>query len=212
MRKAFVFCGGVVTSYDELPILTNDEDLIICADSGVKHCVELNLSPDIWVGDFDSSDFEALAELELMKNTEIIKLSPCKDDTDTEHAVRLAINMGIKNIVVVGGFGGRLDHTLANAFLAEEANRNNATLTLVDEKNILHYLKDDTLCIKKSKFKYISVIPIENSVVSCDGFRYPLHKEIILRGPSRGVSNELIEDEGFITLHSGCAFIVESAD
>ena len=71
----------------------------------------MNLVPHIWVGDFDSADYDSLIKSKLLKDTKIVRLLPCKDDTDTEHAMHMAIEMGFSNIVVVGGFGGRLDHT-----------------------------------------------------------------------------------------------------
>ena len=101
---------------------------------------------------------------------------------------------------------------LANIFLAETAYKNNVKLTVVDEKNILHYLKNGTICFEKSRFKYISIIPLEDSVVSCSGLLYPLNKEKIKFGTARGVSNELVDKDGFITLHEGCVFVVESKD
>lgn len=212
MRRSFIFTGGIVDSYNNLPIKPDDSDLIICADSGINHCIASKIKPHIWVGDFDSSDFEAFENSELLKDTKIVRLSPCKDDTDTEHALHIAMDMGFSDVVIVGGFGGRLDHTMANAFLAEEAYNFGVTLTVEDDKNVLHYLKNDTLHLKKSRLKYISVIPIEDSLVSCTGFLYPLTNEKLRRGPARGVSNELENDEGFITIHKGCAFIVESMD
>ena len=212
MKRTFIFTGGAVNSYSDLPIKPKDTDLIICADSGINHCIAMNLVPHIWVGDFDSADYDSLIKSKLLKDTKIVRLLPCKDDTDTEHAMHMAIDMGFSNIVVVGGFGGRLDHTLANAYLAEEAYRHGVTLIVEDDKNVLHYVKNNALHITKSKFKYISVIPIEESLVSCIGFRYPLNNEKIRRGPARGISNELVDSDGFITVHQGGVFVVESMD
>lgn len=212
MKRAFIFTGGTIKSYSDLPINPHEEDLIICADSGIHHCINMQLSPHIWVGDFDSANLEYFSKLQLLRDTDIVRLSPDKDDTDTEHALHIAMDMGFKNIIVVGGFGGRLDHTFANAFLAEKAYKKGVTLIVTDEKNILHYLENSTLRIIKNNFKYVSIIPLETSVVSCSGFRYPLNKEVIHRGPARCVSNELVDDEGFITVFSGCVFIVESID
>jgi len=48
---------------------------------------------------------------------EILKFPAEKDMTDTELAVNTAIDRGYKNIVIIGGTGTRLDHTLSNIFL-----------------------------------------------------------------------------------------------
>ena len=42
------------------------------------------------------------------------KLNPMKDDTDTEAAIRLAIEKGAQSITLLGATGSRIDHVLAN--------------------------------------------------------------------------------------------------
>ena len=49
--------------------------------------------------------------------TEIRRLNPIKDDTDTEYAIRLAISEGARSIVLLGATGSRIDHVLGNISL-----------------------------------------------------------------------------------------------
>ncbi|MFY8099630.1 MAG: thiamine diphosphokinase, partial [Allorhizobium sp.] len=47
--------GGNLTVTDRLRALTQGSR-VIAADSGMRHAVGLGLTPELWVGDFDSSD------------------------------------------------------------------------------------------------------------------------------------------------------------
>ena len=58
------------------------------------------------IGDFDLSE---------EPEGEAIERHPVmKDDTDTMLCVKRALKGGELDFLIVGGFGGRLDHTLAN--------------------------------------------------------------------------------------------------
>ena len=52
--------------------------------------------------------------LDSLKETEIVRLKPEKDDSDTQSAVNFAIDRGAKNITIFGATGNRIDHLLAN--------------------------------------------------------------------------------------------------
>ena len=51
MSRAVVFCGGKIGDYTALPFSFRDDDYVVCADSGIEHCIELDKKVDLWVGD-----------------------------------------------------------------------------------------------------------------------------------------------------------------
>ena len=73
-----------------------------------------DLKPDIAVGDFDSLSKEGEAYMETLTNTEILRLKPEKDDSDTQSAVNYAIEHGAGKIMILGATGNRIDHLMAN--------------------------------------------------------------------------------------------------
>lgn len=212
MTKAVVFAGGTVSDYTMLPVRIDDADCIICADSGIVHCSLMRLKADVWVGDFDSSDFEEFSKLNAAKNAEIIRLNPMKDDTDTEFALDIAANRGYKEIVLIGGVGTRLDHSLANIFLMEKYFKLGVKLTIVNEHNIFNLSCNSTVTLRRNRMKYVSLLPLETVKVTNSGFLYPLKDEFLYRYSSRGISNEITEEYGSITTSGGCAIIIESVD
>ena len=88
--------------------------LLLAADRGLDFFLETGLVPDIVDGDFDSLSGDGKAYLESLDHTEIVRLNPEKDDTDTQSTLNLAIRRGAKNILILGATGARLDHIIGN--------------------------------------------------------------------------------------------------
>ncbi len=187
-------------------------DYIICADSGIMHCHSLGLKADLWVGDFDSADFDKYKTLPALKDAEIIRLNPIKDATDTEFALECAAKRSYNDISVIGAVGSRIDHSLANIFLMEKYFADNIRIRIINENNIIHFVRDNTIELKKGDMKYVSVLPLETVKVSNKGFIYSLNEELMYRTSSRGISNELAQEIGIIKIAGGSALVIESKD
>jgi len=90
---------------------------VVAADGGARHAAGLGVRLDRWVGDGDSLPAAALEELRAA-GIPVELVTAEKDETDTELALRAALDAGATDIVILGAFGGpRLDHALANAGL-----------------------------------------------------------------------------------------------
>lgn len=82
---------------------------VIAADSGMMHAATLRLTPELWVGDFDSAG----SELSIQYRDVPRETFPAeKDATDGAIAVAEAIRRGATEIVLLGGLGGQTDHTI----------------------------------------------------------------------------------------------------
>jgi thiamine pyrophosphokinase len=111
MTQVVVTIGGGEISRRALE-LVEDDAVVVAADSGLDHAVDLGLSPVSLVGDLDSISAggkmwayaHAVAILELPRD---------KDATDTELALAQASAVeGATDLLLLGGAGDRLDHTL----------------------------------------------------------------------------------------------------
>lgn len=214
MGRAVIISGGGISDYDLTAKWIKKSDCIICADSGIIHCDKMNLKADVWVGDFDSCKFSEYASCSAAQDSEIIKLKPEKDDTDTEFACIYAYKKGLDEILLVGGGGTRADHSLANIFLMEKMLDLSVKMMIENEHNRIRIVKNSALRIHKSRFKYVSLIPVSRVLngVSNLGFKYPLHNETMYRYETRGISNELLEEYGEISVKDGTALVAESVD
>ncbi|UIJ72371.1 thiamine diphosphokinase [Aurantimonas sp. HBX-1] len=88
---------------------------VIAADDGLRHALPLGVTPELWVGDFDSSPAEPPAAFAgLPRQTFAVD----KDRTDGELAVDAALARGATRLLLVGALGGpRSDHAFAHLVL-----------------------------------------------------------------------------------------------
>ena len=77
---------------------------VIAADAGMEHAKTLGITPELWVGDFDSVTDEIAAEYASVPQD---RYPRDKDKTDGELAVAEALKRGATSLVLAGAFGGR---------------------------------------------------------------------------------------------------------
>ena len=87
-------------------------DYVIAADRGYDSLMAYGVNPDLVVGDFDSLG-------EVPNHPNVIQLPAEKDDTDMVFALRQGLDLGYRRFVMLGGVGGRLEHTLGNLQLLD---------------------------------------------------------------------------------------------
>ena len=111
MTQVVVTIGGGELSPRALE-LVEDAATIIAADSGLDHAVALGLRPTALVGDLDS--ISANGKMWAYAHEVAIRELPRdKDATDTELALAQAAALdGATDLLLLGGTGDRLDHTL----------------------------------------------------------------------------------------------------
>lgn len=193
----------------------NKNSTIIAVDKGLNALHELNIIPHHIVGDFDSINKDILSLYSNNPNITIHKYNPEKDYTDTDIAIKLAIDLNSSCINIIGSFGNRIDHLLANIHILMHSLNANIPCYLLDECNKL-YLINTTTEIHKNKAygKYISLIPLTSSVtgLTLTGFKYPLKNYTLPVGVSLGISNEIVDDIATISLSNGILIVIESRD
>lgn len=201
----------------------NHYDAVICADGGLQVGERYGLlgdAPVFLIGDYDSgvrpTDEERAAARELI-------LLPCvKDMTDSEAAIDLAVEKGFADLHVLGGLGGRLDHTLGNlSLLAKYAEDPRvARIRIEDEQNLVFLKTPGTFRVPaegpENRFHYFGLIawggPVEG--LSITGAKYPLEDHLLTPDTTLGVSNEVAEGAPFaeVTHTKGQLLVVFSKD
>ena len=104
-----------IDSADRLHITPTAYDAIICADKGLQVAEALHLLGDVpvyLIGDYDSGT--PPTEAERAAASGLVVLPSVKDMTDSEAAIDLAVSKGFARIHVLGGLGGRFDHSMGN--------------------------------------------------------------------------------------------------
>ena len=88
--------GGSLTVTDRLRALTHGSR-VIAADSGMRHAANLGVTPELWVGDFDSSDADLIARFPTVERR---TYPAAKAVTDGEIAVAEAIDLDVSAPVI----------------------------------------------------------------------------------------------------------------
>lgn len=189
--------------------LAETADYIIAADGGQNRAREFGLQPDCVIGDFDSTtlneDFDCL----------YITYPAEKDLTDTEVALTHALEKGCRNVILLGGMGGRLDHTMGNIGLLDKYYSSFDHMEFIDGKNRMELLRDSDRTLKRDvRYKYFGLVSLnaEASGIDIRGAKYELTGASLERASTLGVSNEFSEDTVEIYVREGTLLIVRSAD
>ena len=206
---ALVFAGGDPVDGDVAARLPQAGLTVVAADSGVEVALALGRRVDLVIGDFDSAD-PAAVEAAVASGAEVRRYPADKDQSDLELALHAARGSGAKRVVVVGGYGGRLDHFLANALLlASPAFADLDIQALVGDARITVIHREARLSGAPGDLVSLLAVGGPARRVRTAGLRFPLEGEDLLPGSTRGVSNEFSEPVATVSLEHGALLAVQ---
>ncbi len=207
--RAIVFANGKLHHPENVAGLIREGDFIIAADGGLHHCNRLGIIPHLVVGDFDSLDEPELAALQA-SGTQLARYDLRKDFTDLELALEHAQRNGASEALVFGALGGRWDQTLANLLLPAAKTLSGLEIRLLDGDQEISLLRDGENCrLEGRPGDTLSLIPLtlEARGVVTQGLEYPLHRETLYLGATRGISNVFVEQQAYVSLEEGMLLI-----
>ncbi|WP_373483846.1 thiamine diphosphokinase [Acetobacterium sp.] len=185
-------------------------DYLICADGGANYARELNIKPDIIIGDMDSITVETRA---FFKETNFLCYPPKKDETDTELAIAHAIKMGASKVTILGGLGSRMDHSLGNIYLLKRFMDVGIEAEMVNEKNRIRLIG------KTTRFDFpigtiVSILPIGGDVegLTITGFEYPINEGQLTIDKPYGISNVTNKNTQHIAFKKGMLLMIIPED
>ena len=186
---------------------------LIAADSGGQIALAWDLTPLILVGDMDSIDPTSLVTLRANPAIEIHQSQVEKDETDLELALYAALDHGFRDLTIVGGLGGRLDHTLGNLYLlaAPRLLEAGAKVRLLSEHEEVYLLRGgESLTLAGQPGELLSLVPLTlvASGIRTDGLYYPLRSEPLYLGPSRGISNQFVGEQATVSFEEGLLLVI----
>ncbi|MBQ9717433.1 MAG: thiamine diphosphokinase [Clostridia bacterium] len=201
-KTALVITGGYCNVDTVRKVLPVDVDLTIAADSGYATAQKLGITPDITMGDFDSYR-DALPT-----GMTVLRVACEKDVTDTMLACEYAKEHGCRYITIIGGTGGRIDHSLSNVLYLEGLRREGVRVKLTDGENTVQMILDETVTVQNDG-GYFSVFALDTCVVTQTGCKYPLDRAQLIRQMPYAVSNEVVGEYAVIDVE-GIAILVMS--
>ena len=186
MKRCVIIGGADIKDYNRIKNMLRKDDFVIYCDCGLKHREPLGAEPRLIIGDFDSWDKPDT-------DIETIVLPVIKDDTDTVYAVKEALKRGYDEFLLIGVFGGRLDHTLGNLSIMVNLFMQGKKVTAADDYSIVTVVGSNPEFINDA-FPFFSLLAIDGKAegVTIKNAKYPLDNAVISPDFPLGVSNEVL--------------------
>ena len=161
---------------------------VVAADGGMRHAAALGLTPELWVGDFDSTPAELI---EAFPEVERQPYPAAKNETDGAIAVAAAAERGARKILLAGALGSeRSDHALMHLLHAVSLEEQGFSIKLTSGEEEAWPLLPGRREIDLpggSLFSVLGLSPL--SGLDIGNVRYPLSGFSLPFGSSRTVSN-----------------------
>lgn len=234
--KVLIITGGNIDDDFAFSFLSDKiYDEVIAVDGGLAFAdraqlVLQNFKLTHLVGDFDTITADILEKYMHREDICVHQYVPEKDYTDTDIAVKLAIELvtpdvtcylenskeNDKSIIhILGGTGTRLDHVMANLQMLKNIMKAGVEGAVIDANNYIEMIQGNRELNRLEVFgKYMSLIPatMELNGITLRGVKYPLENARTAFGESLCVSNEIVEDEAYIEIKEGIAWMILSRD
>lgn len=198
-KTCYIFGAGEYGTDTYKSLSLKDGDLIIAADGGLDFLQQQNITPNVILGDFDSSK-------EIPNEPNVLVYPVKKDDTDMRLALKYGLEQGCKVFQLYGGTGGRMDHTLANIQLLVWLSGQGTQGFLHGEGYTITAITDTAYAFKTpTKGARLSVFCYGEQAqgVTIDGCAYNATDATWNNQYPIGVSNAFSEDVARITVQKG---------
>lgn len=178
-------------------------DYVIAADRGFDSLMAYGVTPDLAVGDFDSLGHTP-------DHPNVIQLPVEKDDTDMMFALRRGLEQGYRRFVLLGGVGGRLEHTLGNLQILDWLTTQGAQGFLAGEKTIATALRGSTMNFPASMSGPLSVFCNSGLAkgVTLSGLKYELNGQELSGSFPLGVSNQFAGQPATVSVAEGSLLLL----
>lgn len=182
-----ILLGGNLTLTERLKASVSGSRFI-AADGGMRHAAMLAATPELWVGDFDSTS-DALVKA--YPNVEKMPYPAAKNETDGAIAIGEALKRGATRLILAGALGGeRSDHALMHLLQGVEFARQGLNLMLTSGEEEAYPLLPGDMSIDLPEGCLFSVLGFTDlRGLSIRNARYPLVDFTLPFGSSRTISN-----------------------
>ena len=203
-KEGICYIIGACSEFlDGFSIKPKENDFIIAADGGYDILKKHNIKPDILLGDFDSIT-------DIPEHINLIRHPVKKDDTDTFLAYKTAFSKGYKNFVILGGVGGRFDHTAANIQTLLNMAKNGGRGFLLGKNSVMTTIFNSSIEFSPKSNGSLGIFAQGGNAynVTISGLKYKADNITLESDTPMGVSNEFIGERATISVENGSLFIV----
>ncbi|MCI5826503.1 MAG: thiamine diphosphokinase [Arcanobacterium sp.] len=134
--------------------------------------------------------------------------------TDSEAAIDVAVQLGFTEIELLGGLGGRLDHTIGNLTVLAKYVDSPVHVRIFDGFNSVEMVGPGTHTVWRRGFTYFGVLAYGGAAsgVTMRGVKYEVTDFYLGDSSTRGVSNEILDEKATISVEQGRLLLICSRD
>ncbi len=160
------------------------DDLVIAADGGYDALKSHGIRCDLLIGDLDSID-------EVPADIKTVRHPVEKDETDMHLAFLAGYERGYREFIILGGSGGRADHTFANYCLLYNMELKRCKGVMISEQVHTRIIKNKKVSFYSTAGSSISVFAFDGAAhgVSVRGGKYTAEDVTLESSFPLGVSN-----------------------
>ncbi len=194
---------GAMPLEPELTPVPRPGDLVIAADGGYSALLARGVRPDLVVGDFDSLGAAP-------DHPAVLRLPTVKDETDMGFAIGQGLARGYRRFLLLGGMGGRLEHTVANLQLLTGLSRQGTFGILAGGGQAAAVVTNGAVRFPESARGFCSVFCLGDAArgVSLEGLKYPLEDDELTGDFPLGVSNEFLGLPARVAVAEGSLLVI----
>jgi thiamine pyrophosphokinase len=184
---------------------------VIAADSGLDHARAHDIKVDLVVGDLDSVSDSGIAAA-IADGVTIETYPRDKDETDLAIALEAAHRTGARDVILISGDGGRLDHLLTGLLLlAADDVAAIAIDAWVGEARVRVVRDGGEVDVEGRPGELVTLVPVGGPAIGVrtEGLRFPLFGETLDAGTTRGVSNEVDGPVAKVSLTKGTLLVIQ---
>lgn len=200
-----ILLGGELEVTDRLKTAI-DGSRVIAADGGMRHAAALGVVPELWVGDFDSTDPSLFVRYDAVPR---LTFPAAKAMTDGEIAVEQALERGARRLVFVGGLGGtRSDHAFQHLVQGAALSAKGLSVLLTSGAEEAVPLLPGELDLDLPAGSLFSILGLDDlKGLTIENARYPLTGFDVPFGSARTLSN-IAEGRVRFALEEGKAIVL----
>ena len=201
MKTCVIFGAG---EYDAYRPAYDENFFYIAADGGLKEMLACGITPNLLIGDFDSLDITP------PQGIPHVRLPVQKDVTDMDAAVAEGRIRGYSDFILLGGMGGRPDHTMANYSLLARLSQQNCTAKLYGEGFTVTAVTDGAVDFAAGYSGTAAVFSWTDVSEGVDikGMAYELENGRLVNNFALGVSNRFTGAPARIEVKKGTLLIM----
>ena len=201
INNSAIVCGAPIENNEWFLEEIYKHDFIIAADSGYDHLKNVDVVPNVLIGDMDSIST-------VPQNIELHKFPTKKDKTDFAICLDFCLENGISQVDVYGAWGRRADHSICAVLTMLQYAKKGLEIRMLTETSEMFILFDK--CNIPHNDGYVSVFPLEASAegVTLKNFEYPLDNCDLDCCSPLGVSNSIPGEDGEISLKNGSLLVI----